>query len=565
MLTSAANRCETSTSPGYVLPAFVDDLLREQHELTAVEKFARDHASKTLPAQSKYYRDLLPTTLPEAGEQYAFEVNLDLCSGCKACVTACHELNGLDEAETWRGVGLLQGIDPLRSSPVVQHVTTACHHCVEPGCLSGCPTLAYEKDPVTGIVKHLDDQCFGCQYCILACPYDVPKYHAAKGIVRKCDLCSGRLATGEAPACVQACPHQAIRITKVNLAAVQAATQSGSLVPDAPESRWTQPTTRYHSSRLSFDSWGTDNSQGRPVVALVSADAGHVTAEHAHWPLIVMLVLSQLSVGLLCTSLLPVTSMSAGLAAIAVAWVTALVSIAAATLHLGRPLLAYRAVLGWKTSWLSREIIAFGAYFKGLTVLSVWQWLFPQLWPQLSTSFGGITSGLGLVGVYCSYKIYAVTPRPYWNAADTAARFSITLTLLGLAANWIVGVSAGHATSEAVQATAGCLILISGWRLLADVRRKVQIDLNGVSWQAQSARVIERHAATISFVRWTTLLVGGVLFPVVSLVAPAPTIGMEAILLAGISLLLLVVSEFCERTIFFVAAVAPRMPGGITT
>ena len=38
-----------------------------------------------------------------------------------------------------------------------------------------CPVNAYEKDPTTGIVKHLDDQCFGCQYCPMACPYDVPK------------------------------------------------------------------------------------------------------------------------------------------------------------------------------------------------------------------------------------------------------------------------------------------------------------------------------------------------------------------------------------------------------
>ena len=77
-----------------------------------------------------------------------------------------------------------------RSAPVLQHVTTACHHCLEPACMIACPVNAYEKDPVTGIVKHLDDQCFGCQYCTLACPYDVPKYHAAKGIVRKCDMCS---------------------------------------------------------------------------------------------------------------------------------------------------------------------------------------------------------------------------------------------------------------------------------------------------------------------------------------------------------------------------------------
>ncbi len=151
----------------------------------------------------------MPATPPGPGQQYAFEVDLDRCSGCKACVTACHTLNGLDEDETWRDVGLLVGGRGLL--PVMQHVTAACHHCLEPACMIACPVNAYEKDPVTGIVKHLDDQCFGCQYCTLACPYDVPKYHPGKGIVRKCDMCSTRLAVGEAPACVQACPHEAIR------------------------------------------------------------------------------------------------------------------------------------------------------------------------------------------------------------------------------------------------------------------------------------------------------------------------------------------------------------------
>ena len=123
-------------------------------------------------------------------------------------------MNGLDEQETWRDVGLLLG--GTTANPVMQHVTTACHHCLEPGCMTACPVNAYEKDPVTGIVKHLDDQCFGCQYCILACPYDVPKYHPDKGIVRKCDMCSDRLADGEAPACVQSCPHEAIAIKVVD-------------------------------------------------------------------------------------------------------------------------------------------------------------------------------------------------------------------------------------------------------------------------------------------------------------------------------------------------------------
>src|SRR6185436_2402182 len=108
-----------------------------------------------------------------------------------------------------------------RLEPVQQTITTACHHCVEPGCLEGCPVLAYDKDPITGIVRHLDDQCIGCSYCILKCPYDVPKYSEHRGIVRKCDLCHDRLAVGEAPACAQACPGEAIRVVLVETEAVR--------------------------------------------------------------------------------------------------------------------------------------------------------------------------------------------------------------------------------------------------------------------------------------------------------------------------------------------------------
>src|SRR3954463_16226582 len=167
--------------------SLIDALLVEQGDLSAVERFAQFHEGSAEPLQGRYYSALLPARPPGPGEQYAFEVDLDRCSGCKACVAACHALNGPDEDETRGSVGLLRG--GPSALPVLQHVTSACHHCLDPACLYGCPVGAYEKDPATGIVKHLDDQCIGCQYCILKCPYDVPKYNKAKGIVRKCDLC----------------------------------------------------------------------------------------------------------------------------------------------------------------------------------------------------------------------------------------------------------------------------------------------------------------------------------------------------------------------------------------
>ena len=348
MSTAFQDRIDTEpyATFGHALPSLpsapdarelLQQLLAEQQQLTAVEQFAREHANGAIPAQAKYYSKLLPATPPGPGQQYAFDVDLDRCSGCKACVTACHALNGLDEHETWRDVGLLVG--GTTALPVLQHVTTACHHCLEPACMTGCPVDAYEKDPVTGIVRHLDDQCFGCQYCTLACPYDVPKYHAGKGIVRKCDMCSQRLAVGEAPACVQACPHEAIAIKVVDVRQVVEDAEANLFLPGAPEPHITLPTTTYRTKRVFPRN-------------MLPADYYAVSPQHPHWPLIVMLVLTQLSVGAFLIHLLLETLLSADAAAALRPIQTTsalgfgLLALAASTLHLGRPQYAYRAVIG---------------------------------------------------------------------------------------------------------------------------------------------------------------------------------------------------------------------------
>src|SRR3954453_3302558 len=249
----------------------IDDLLAEQQQLTAVERFSRKHERAALPSQSRYYRDLIPLSKPIQGEQYAFAVDLDICTGCKACVSACHSLNGLDDDEIWRNIGLIHG--GRAEEPYQQTVTTACHHCVEPGCLEGCPVRAYEKDADTGIVRHLDDQCIGCEYCLLKGPYDVPKYSKKRGIVRKCDMCYNRLAADEAPACVQACPASAITIRIVSKEAVAARSETEDrLIPGAFLSSYTKPTTQYAT---------------RPPVPANAraADALPPRLEHAQWPL----------------------------------------------------------------------------------------------------------------------------------------------------------------------------------------------------------------------------------------------------------------------------------------
>jgi formate dehydrogenase iron-sulfur subunit len=85
-------------------------------------------------------------------------------------------------------------------------------HCNEPSCVSACLVGALRKDPVTGAVTYDASKCIGCRYCMLACPFHVPRYEwqATLPYVRKCDLCVDRTSLGEKPACVEGCTHDAL-------------------------------------------------------------------------------------------------------------------------------------------------------------------------------------------------------------------------------------------------------------------------------------------------------------------------------------------------------------------
>lgn len=534
-------------SVGTGIETLVDALLAEQRDLSAVERFSQRHADRERPLLEPHYRSLIPLSAPRPGEQYAFEVDLDRCSACKACVSACHSLNGLDDNETWREVGFLVGARPEpakteggcgagcgcsgKEAPVAPAsvvVTTACHHCAEPGCLEGCPVLAYDKDPVTGIVRHLDDQCIGCSYCILKCPYEVPKFSEKRGIVRKCDLCHGRLAEGEAPACVQACPNEAIRIALVDRASPPAWT-----LPDSPDPAITRPTTRYVSRR--------------PLEGTVSAGRGWVRPSAPHWPLAWMLVLTQWGGGLLAAAVLGRWSGNGGEVAVRVVGAAGLALFAAglvaSVFHLGQPMKAWRVWLGWRRSWLSREAMLLGptagvaALWLGVVEAGVRGWMVPGVWERVVG--GGLWLMLGL-SVGAQSMVYVDTRRPFWSAERTFPRFFGTLAT-ALAAGVIL------AGTPAVGAWVAVAVLAAIGQGVWELR-----GLGGDGALGRTAWLLERELAPMHRARWMLALGAAVLtgfgafggFPWVTAVA--------AVCWASAAVL--------ERHLFFVGEASDRMP-----
>jgi formate dehydrogenase iron-sulfur subunit len=86
-------------------------------------------------------------------------------------------------------------------------VRRLCQHCVEPACAAACMVGALTKSPL-GPVAYDDKKCCGCRYCILACPYQIPKYEWTKlaPYMRKCDMCFGRVSQGQPTKCAEVCP-----------------------------------------------------------------------------------------------------------------------------------------------------------------------------------------------------------------------------------------------------------------------------------------------------------------------------------------------------------------------
>ena len=362
---------------------------------------------------------LIPVRALEQGEQYRFHFNMTKCIGCRSCEVACNEQNGNPADIRWRRIGEIEGGSWPNTSRF--YLSMGCNHCLSADCLNGCPVDAYKKDPVTGIVLHSAEACIGCEYCVWNCPYSVPQFNAERGVVGKCDMCHGRLTSGLEPACVNACPENAIEIEIVDQLEWRS-DHAAANAPGMPSAGHTISTTRITLPE-------------NAVSTLERVDVETLRPEHPHWSLVWMTSLIQLSAGTLATAL---CLHRAGPVELTLILALTVLTLNISVFHLGRPAYAWRALKMWRRSWLSREVLLFGLFFAGLTSLTATTWMaganllpfakFILLPLKLTVSV------VGIAGILASARIYLVPARPAWNSVHTPLDFLLSSAVLGCAA-----------------------------------------------------------------------------------------------------------------------------------
>ncbi len=348
------------------------------------------------------------------GEQYRFHFDATACVGCHCCEVACNEQNANPDDIKWRRVGEME----MGEFPDTLQLfnSMSCNHCIEPECLKGCPTESYIKLD-NGIVWHDDPSCIGCQYCTWNCPYEVPTFNKERGIVTKCHMCVDKLEAGQTPACVQACPSNAIEIEVFSVKQwLDVDMAKEGVAPHLPNIEITKPTTRYTLPEL---------KEGEE---LRIADEHLLKPAHPELPLVFMTVLTQVSLGAFLALFLGQLLFSLGfnlpkpnLAMAILAFLPAAIGLPLSALHLGRPGMAMMAMKNWRTSWLSREAIALGA-FTGLASVVVALYFFDVGGFTLLLT-EAITLVIGIYGIYAQSMIYRIKARPSWNRKATTKKF----------------------------------------------------------------------------------------------------------------------------------------------
>jgi DMSO reductase anchor subunit len=273
-----------------------------------------------------------------------------------------------------------------------------------------------------------------------------------------------------------------------------------------------------------------------------------------------MLVLSQLSVGVGAAAIFAqpakwLALVSATMAALA---------LGVASLHLGKPLKAWRAFLGWRKSWFSREVIVFSAFLLLAAVHAVSFWFAPLApFRELLTVVTAVT---GLLGVACSAMIYADTHREFWRASQSFGKFFGTTALLGAATTLAVVVATTLASNLAIAILVAAIVAATAWKFSVEnwiFRQRADRDALVLTPLNKTARLLDDELGFLTRIRIAFGVIGGVVLPLLFFLNRANGFTSNA-QLAPAALLLCVAGELLERYLFFTAVAPVKMPGGVS-
>ena len=235
---------------------------------------------------------------------YSILIDVTKCTGCEQCATACVSANNLeaDKAEADRATSP-DGLSANRLSSVLQvseghFARKSCMHCLEPSCVSACLVGGITKRP-DGPVVYDRDKCIGCRYCMLACPFHIPRYEWEERhpYMKKCAMCFERLDAGQQPACVEACPNQALVFG-----------ERDKLLKLA------RATIRKNPSRYQDHIWGEEEFGGTSVLYISDVDL-----QALDWPRVQMASIPSLTTSLIEKT--PVIGLSVATGLLGLSWI----------------------------------------------------------------------------------------------------------------------------------------------------------------------------------------------------------------------------------------------------
>lgn len=139
-------------------------------------------------------------------------LDVEKCIACGACVVACNDQNDIDTSVMSPFRKIADYEYKTDKGTEFKYISVSCMHCDDAACITGCPSACIAKDPDTDLTIYDNTNCIGCHSCSMACPVGASSFLNGKMV--KCDGCIVRLEHGMKPACVMACPSDALEMVE---------------------------------------------------------------------------------------------------------------------------------------------------------------------------------------------------------------------------------------------------------------------------------------------------------------------------------------------------------------